>query len=216
MAEEERIVMAPCSDCVGKRKHKILFETAQYEEETVEKYAMIECCGCGRISMGYQRVWKYDGSVDNDYFPSPVSRKEPNWVYWVWLGQFRASDEKEAAKLMFLLREIYRAVHGGQYRLAAMGIRALLEQVMIMKVGDLPTFNDKLDAFQRDGYISAIQRGSMRATLDVGDAAMHRGFVPTEQDLNVALDVVEGVMAPIFGHANEAEALAKRVPPRKP
>jgi hypothetical protein len=215
MGEEERIIMAPCSNCIGKRRHKVLFETAQQEEETVEKYAMIECCGCARISMGYQRVWKDDGSVDNDFFPSPVSRKEPDWVYWVWLGQWRTSSEQEAAKLMFLLKEVYQAVHGSQYRLAAMGIRALLEQVMIMKVGDLPTFNEKLDAFQGDGYISAIQRESMRATLDVGDAAMHRGFVPTEQDLNVALDVVEGVMAPIFGHANEARALAKRVPPRK-
>jgi Domain of unknown function (DUF4145) len=215
MGEEERIIMAPCSNCIGKRRHKVLFETAQQEEETVEKYAMIECCGCARVSMGYQRVWKMDGTVDDDFFPSPVSRKEPDWVYWVWLGQFRTSSEQEAAKLMFLLKEVYQAVHGSQYRLAAMGIRALLEQVMIMKVGDLQSFNEKLDAFQRAGYISAIQRESMRATLDVGDAAMHRGFVPTEHDLNVALDVVEGVMAPIFGHANEAMALAKRVPPRK-
>lgn len=214
MAEEEQIIMAPCSNCIGQRRHKVLFETAQQEEETIEKYAMIECCGCSRISMSYQRVWKYDGSVDSDFFPSPVSRKEPDWVYWIWLGQFRTSAEQEAAKLTFLLKEIYQAVHGCQYRLAAMGIRALLEQIMIMKVSDLPTFNDKLDAFQRDGYISAIQRASMSATLDVGHAAMHRGFVPSERDLNIALDVVEGVMAPIFGHANEAKALASRVPPR--
>lgn len=129
MSEADKIIMAPCSNCVGKRRHKVLFETAQQEEETVEKYAMIECCGCGRISMGYQRVWKDDGTVDNDFFPSPVSRKEPDWVYWVWLGKWRSSAEQEAAKLMVLLREVYQAVHGSQYRLAAMGIRALLEQV---------------------------------------------------------------------------------------
>jgi hypothetical protein len=33
----------------------------------------------------------------------------------------------------------------------------------------------------------------MRATLDVGDAAMHRAFLPIEQDLTLALDIVEGV-----------------------
>jgi hypothetical protein len=49
-----------------------------------------------------------------------------------------------------------------------------------------------------------------------GDAAMHRGFLPTEQELNVALDVVERVFAPIFGHKTEAEKLADRVPPRRP
>jgi hypothetical protein len=97
-----------------------------------------------------------------------------------------------------------------------MGIRALLEQVMIQKVGDLKTFDMKLDAFQNAGFISAIQRDAMRATLDVGDAAMHRGYVPTETDLKLALDIVEGVLAPIYDHRSEAEKMADRVPPRPP
>jgi hypothetical protein len=37
---------------------------------------------------------------------------------------------------------------------------------------------------------------------------------PTEQDLKIALDVVEGILAPIFGHKDAAEKLADRVPPR--
>ena len=97
-----------------------------------------------------------------------------------------------------------------------MGIRALLEQVMIQKVGDLKTFDMKLDEFQKQGYISAIQRDAMRATLDVGDAAMHRAFLPTEKDLTLALDIVEGVLAPIYDHRTEAEKMADRVPPRAP
>jgi len=32
-----------------------------------------------------------------------------------------------------------------------------------------------------------IQRDAMRAVLDVGDAAMHRAFKPTEKELKVAL-----------------------------
>jgi hypothetical protein len=55
----------------------------------------------------------------------------------------------------------------------------------------------------------------MRSTLDVGDAAMHRAYKPTEQDLKIALDIVEGVFALIFGHG-AAESLADRVPPRAP
>jgi hypothetical protein len=67
-----------------------------------------------------------------------------------------------------LLHEIYQAVHGGQYRLAAMGIRALLEQIMMPKVGDLGSFEKQLDAFEKAGYISFIQRDTMKATLEVG------------------------------------------------
>jgi hypothetical protein len=55
------------------------------------------------------------------------------------------------------------------------------------------------------GLISNIQRDAMRATLDVGDAAMHRGYNPKEGELRIALDVLDGVCAPIFGHADEAK-----------
>jgi hypothetical protein len=121
---------------------------------------------------------------------------------------------KQENDLVSLLREIYQAVDGDQHRIAAMGIRALLEQVMVMNVGDIGGFDKKLDAFQAGGFISAIQRGAMRATLDVGDAAMHRGFKPSEDDLSTALDIVEGVMAAIYAHRQAAEQLAGRVPPR--
>jgi hypothetical protein len=96
-----------------------------------------------------------------------------------------------------------------------MGIRALLEQVMIAKIGDVGGFDKKLDAFQKAGFISLIQRDAMRATLDVGDAAMHRAFEPDGKELNTALDIVEGVMSAIYSHREAAEKLADRIPPRK-
>jgi hypothetical protein len=121
------------------------------------------------------------------------------------------TDEERIGDLIF---EVYRAVDAKQHRLAAMGIRASLEQIMILKMGDKGTFNQKLDAFQQGGFISGIQRDAMRATLDVGDAAMHRGYNPKEGELRIALDVLDGVCAPIFGHVDEAKNMATRVPPR--
>jgi len=129
----------------------------------------------------------------------------------------RASGSKnDDAALGLLLHEIYQAVHGGQYRLAAMGIRALLEQIMVSKVGDLGSFEKQLDAFEKAGYISFIQRDAMKATLEVGHAAMHRAYEPTEEDVKVALDIVEGVMAPLYHHQSKAEKMVDRVPPRPP
>jgi hypothetical protein len=174
---------------------------------------LMSCGGCSTISMGHQRRWIEDGSVDHRYYPSPVSRKMPLWMVLWSMGLGR---EKGEAAIGAVLMEVYQAVDGGQYRLAAMGIRALLEQVMIHKVNDLKGFDRKLDEFQKQGYISAIQRDAMRATLDVGDAAMHRAFLPTEKDLTLALDIVEGVLAPIYDHRTEAEKMADRVPPRRP
>jgi hypothetical protein len=211
MAEGTKIVQAPCSSCIRKTKHEVLFETSHQNEETQDTYVMMSCGGCSMVSMGHQRLWISDGSVDHRYYPSPVSRKMPSWMFLWSIGLGKAKGDAAIGAVMM---EVYQAVDGGQYRLAAMGIRALLEQVMIQKVGDLKTFDMKLDEFQNGGFISAIQRDAMRATLDVGDAAMHRGFVPTENDLMLALDIVEGVLAPIYDHRTEAEKMADRVPRR--
>jgi len=161
--------------------------------------------------MGYQRVWTDDGDTDHEFYPAPITRKQPVWVLELVLGFF--GKDKQA--IGGLLSEVYQAVANGQRRLAAMGIRAALEQVMIATIGDLKTFDDKLDAFQNGGYISLVQRDAMRATLNVGDAAMHRGHLPTDEDLRLALDIVEGVFAPIFAHKDKAQKLGDAVPPRK-
>jgi Domain of unknown function (DUF4145) len=120
-----------------------------------------------------------------------------------------AGNQKVDVALGSLLHEIYQAVHGEQYRLAAMGIRALL------KVGDLGSFEKQLDAFASAGYISLIQLNTMKGTLEVGHAAMHRAYKPTEEDVKVALDIVEGVMAPLYHHGTKAEKMADRGHPER-
>jgi hypothetical protein len=85
---------------------------------------------------------------------------------------------------------------------------------MIATIGDLRTFDENLDAFQSAGYISLVQRDAMRATLNVGDAAMHRWHSPSDRDLELTLDSVEGVFAPIFARKDPTQRLGDAVPPR--
>jgi Domain of unknown function (DUF4145) len=152
----------------------------------------------------------FDGTKGNAvYYPSPVSRQKPSWLWTLASFPPNPGDEN----LGDLMHEIYQAVDGGQHRLAAMGIRALLEQVMISKIGDDGTFQQKMERFQERGFISLIQRDAMRETIEVGHAAMHRSFAPTAKELNKALDIVEGIMAAVYDHSEAALTLAKRVPP---
>lgn len=213
MTEVGERIKAPCSMCIRWTMHNVLSQARRSDEFFSYDYSTLSCGGCDTVSMMVVRNWLTPSRDDETrtYYPSPVSRKIPAWLAFMRLGVTSAEEEG----IGDLMHEVYAAVDAKQYRLAAMGIRATLEQVMILKVGDLQTFNQKLDAFEKAGFISSIQRESMRATLDVGDAAMHRGFVPKERELAVALDVVEGVMAPIFGHYEDAKALSQRVPARK-
>jgi len=202
---------APCSICVTQTTHVALYEKAVHKDQRTTTYTMLECRGCGKVCLGEHVRFDWVGEEEMNYYPEPVSRKEPTWLLSLIVEE-NTKDRHPGV----LLHEIYQAVHGGQYRLAAMGVRALLEQVMVSKVGDLGSFEKHLDAFQEAGYISFVQRETMVATIEVGHATTHRGHLPNAEDLQVALDIVEGIMAPIYHHQGAAEKMVDRVPPRPP
>jgi hypothetical protein len=213
-------IRAPCSVCVMKATYQNVLHSVKARNGH-SQYDLIECAGCGNISMrqttklkGYKPLLKVKGFKLEPfvrYFPSPVSRQRPGWIWGLAWG---IEGEENVDKLGDLLQEIYEAVAGGQLRLAAMGVRSLLEQMMVAKVGDQGTFAKNLNAFQEKGFISLIQRDAMSAILDAGHAVTHRAFEPLKDDLNTALDIAEGIFAAIYIHANAANKVADRVPPR--
>jgi hypothetical protein len=107
------------------------------------------------------------------------------------------------------------ALQNDQPYLAAMGIRALLEQIMVTKCGDRGTFNKNLDAFQTDGYVSPVQRERLKTVLEVGHAAIHRGYKPSKEDLMTLVDLTEVIVQTFYLHGSKVEDLKKKIPPRK-
>ena len=204
-----RTVLAPCSSCLRRTKHTVLHEVKQTGEEGTELNTLLECGGCSTVSLGVKST-DASGFVTHAYYPAPVSRKLPTWAVFMRLGL----DGDHEETLGDLLHEIHQAVQAKMPRLAAMGVRSLLEHLMIAKVGDHRSFEKNLDEFQKGGYISLVQRDAITALLDVGHAATHRSFKPTIEDLNLALDIVEGVLASIYEHGPAATKMTDRVPPK--
>jgi Domain of unknown function (DUF4145) len=202
------IKYAPCVMCTRVTKHHVIERRSRSDEDIRDMYYFLECAGCGAVSMA--NVWNSGGEDEARYYPSPISRKPPDWL---WQLRFLfGADEKP---LGALLNEIYEAVQGKQHRLALMGIRAFFEQLMIAKVGDQKSFGANLAAFLDAGFIARNQRVAIEHILESGHATMHRGYEPIEADLNTALDIVEAITATIFFHEQEAKKVAARVPPRQ-
>lgn len=197
---------APCSNCLTNTEHNVFFSVdgGNVDDWCEPHYDLLECAGCKDISL--RMVLKHiDDTKSVHYFPSPASRKVPDWL----------SVGYVARPLGSLLHEIYQATRGGQLRLAIMGIRALIEQVMVQKVGDKGSFLKNLDAFQQAGYVSLVQRDALNDILDAGHAAIHRAYQPKAKDIQIALDITEGVLAAIYVHADAAKEVSERVPARR-
>jgi hypothetical protein len=151
---------APCMLCTQVTKHHVIARKDRSTEEGSDVYYFLECAGCGAVSMA--NVWNVTGENEARYYPSPISRKPPDWL---WKLRFLfGEDEKPLGEL---LHEIYEAVQGKQHRLALMGIRAFFEQLMIAKVGDHKSFGANLTAFLNAGFIAKKSADRNRAHTGV-------------------------------------------------
>lgn len=210
MTLDAKRCLAPCGECTKKTYHNILYSVSRTTSRDItNRHHLLQCGGCESVSMAH--TYNSPHSKDVTYYPSPVPRILPDWLFEFEIGLIGGEKEEQIGKL---LQEVYAAVRGGQYRLATMGIRSVLEQVIVAKVGDHQTFSKNLEEFYAAGYISLVQRDALNESLEAGHAATHRFFNPTEQEVGILLNITEGILAAIYIHPDQAEFLSKRVPKR--
>ena len=213
---------AHCNACGGDRTHKLLYsEKSSWDEQGIcggETYDLVKCCGCGSLKLRLEQ-WCSEDDCDEQghliprvsYYPPAVFRPKPKWFYELVL-----EVNWDDGNIHDLLSEIYVALQNNQRALAAMGIRALLEKVMIEKSGDHGTFTANLKEFENQGYVSRIQRERLETILEAGHAAMHRLYKPSKEDLITLVDITESVIESIYIHGNKVEKLKNGIPPRTP
>jgi hypothetical protein len=97
-----------------------------------------------------------------------------------------------------------------------MGARALLDMVIVEKVGDVGTFADKLKKLESEKYISGKNREVLAAALDIGSAAAHRGHAAKNSQIDAVMDIVENLLQAVYVLPDMAAELKRSTPPRPP
>lgn len=174
----------------------------------MDRYEMLKCCGCDRVLLRHMSWFMDDPEPTVRFYPPAMFRKEPAWSF-----SFRISPR--LAFVHQLLREIYVGIQNDTKMTATMGVRALLEHVIIDKVGDQGTFSRNLTEFASKGFISEQQRSILEAVLEAGHATIHRSYQPSDEDLHTCVDIAESILQTLYVHPGKAARLAKRVPPRE-
>ncbi|WP_367882969.1 DUF4145 domain-containing protein [Pseudomonas syringae] len=180
-----------CNKCSGITKHDCLSEknesqdvcTDEYEYSWSKTSRFIECRGCEEVTL---RVdwWhsEYDASEDVDFYPPRISRQYPKW------------STRLPRDWQSMLREIYAALHADSRRLAMMGARTIVDMYMNDTVGDVGGFAKKLNKLVSDGYLGRQDKDVLDTALEAGHAASHRGHLPTANDINHVMDIVENLL----------------------
>jgi hypothetical protein len=200
-----------CNECHGKTWHKRLKEVHDSGSERVaDDYAlwwditheMFECRGCNSVVMRRTHELSEWDSPDVRFFPPPVSRRKPEWFYEI------------PNEIRLLLEETYNSLDANSTSLPLMGARALLDMLIVDKVGDAGTFTEKMKTLENKGFISAKNREILEVALDAGNAAAHRGYRAKHQDVQAVMDIVENLLQATYVLGDVAAELKKSTPPR--
>ena len=170
-----------------------------------DDYHVLRCMGCDAVSVLHRHEFsEYDGYSEYRY-PPASTRKRPHWFILFSFGR---------GVVARVMAQIYSAFDNESYRLCAIGIRALIEDIMIDKVGENGSLGKNIDAFITAGFVAEKSVAAFRAHIvETGNASMHRGHEPTKTDIETLLDVVEGLVADIYVYPAQIKNLSP-TPPR--
>jgi len=223
MAPETVTVSAHCDGCGGDRKSlKKATHTNSGDDEGVswsETYEILECCGCGKMSV--RRIFwlsEWD-NIDQDpvtgkprlirgeeitCWPPVTKRKQPEW-----------SKKLQDDILRQVMAEVYQALNGGLIVLSSIGTRTLLDRAMFLCIGDPKGgFQGKLKLMLDNGHVGKDELDILGTITDAGSAAAHRGFAPSAETLHTIVDTVENFLHREFVLKLAAKKVKDATPPR--
>ena len=209
---KNKVEWVHCNQCLRQTRHevvatRVLTETEEVEDDSftiawTTTCTMLECRGCGSVTLRRQIV-SHDVDVDKtDFYPPQIARQIPRWIYDL------PSDFTP------LVEEIYAALHANSKRLALMGARAVVDLFMNTTIGDIGGFQKKLEKLVEAGYLSKKNKEILEAALDAGHAAAHRSHNPSAEDVNLVFDIVENLIQTI-AFKEKVEELKKHTPGRQ-
>jgi hypothetical protein len=176
-----------CNKCQGETRHATLSIHSRHYTEAdeafprviAEEWIVIQCRGCDSIKVCVTQNSTDFKTPRETHYPAVESRRLPKWA-------LQLPDEFQE-----LFREIYKALNAECPCLSTMGVRALIDQMLNDRVGDVGGFAMKLGEAVKNGLLTDAQRQMIEAAVEAGHAASHRGFRPTSQQLSDALDIAE-------------------------
>ena len=220
-----------CNNCTGKRQHEVLFHkkftwseqvSEDFGVDGADTYELLKCCGCNNVQLRHSNWFSEDFDLSTGkavlhvkHYPPPTFREKPKWLYTNYLSHNVIFIPEFKDTIEALISEIYIALQNNAPQLALLGIRALLEAIMIDKVDDRGNFKGNIKEFQKAGYISSKQKEVLEPVLEAGHAAMHRGYKPDPHEVASLMDITESIIETIYINEYRTKNLSKNIPPRK-
>lgn len=199
-----------CNKCQRETNHSVRHcldndrndGTSQAPRPVHEEWRLLQCNGCDSIHVHVTEASPNDKSPRCACYPPRQFRCLPSWY------------PDLSGELQVLIREIYLALSAECPTLAVMGARTLVDKLLTESLGDIGGFQQKLNAAVDHGVFTRGVAENVAAAVEVGHAASHRGYAPTQQEVFDVLEIVEHCLQASYVLNDKSRRLIVSVPPR--
>ncbi len=189
-----------CGHCKNETRHRSVYhgrlnkppQQRKHTETIYETYDVLECQDCKNLTLCVDKYVHPGPMIGDPYvinkslYPPASVRVRPSWLNKL---------NRNVAKLV---REIYGALDNSLFSVASTGIRTVLDQMLLDKIGDSGTFKSKLEKMEQNNLIDSDERDILETVVDAGSASAHRGFNPSKKTIGDMLDIVEAMLEKIY------------------
>jgi hypothetical protein len=181
------------SDC------DLKYEKIDYTADFSNDYQIVKCAGCNTISYrNYNCFSAYQGIDDNgtreERFPAPQKRTGRCFNFL-------------PSSLTRIYLEVITTYNNNGFILCAAGIRAILEGVCKEKGIEGNNLKQKIIKMYEQELITQAHKSILHKLRFLGNTALHKLQMPTHEEIEAALDIIEHIVEGLYEIVGKAEIL---------
>lgn len=218
-------VRADCPKCGPNRNAQIVARHTEHqsdgEVESWDTYRVIRCAGCSHIQLQIVSAFSEDYDLEEAPDGTPYMKLNERITYWPPLTKRAKPDwlrgiEQRDDTLGAILAELYKALDNDMPMAASVAMRTGLDRATaLLKIDPAATFDEKLKALVTAGEIAPLDYRVLAPLVNAGNAAAHRGWMPTSSELNTMTLILEAFLHRAFILNMQVKKLAKGIPKKK-
>lgn len=202
-----------CVKCHGETNHDILEKhEINFRDEYLcdEYYYIVKCKGCENITFRYE-FHDIDGGyplVDNEWYVPITVSTYPNVI----------RNHRPLQEMYYVpetIKELYQqslsAYKEGAKILAGLGFRGIIEAVCNDQAISGDNLQERIGKLANNGIISKMNADLLHAIRFLGNDAAHEIKNPSDQQLSVALRIIEHMINSLYILEREAEGVFETV-----
>jgi hypothetical protein len=233
------ILCGHCPNCDGHRNAEVLAEDTIVEEDKASgvssksTYSILRCLGCDRRYIRYVEACSEDSELEKNpetgelfwelkervtYWPTGRSDRDEESPgqhvrgrpQWLWFA-FEFNNPEFAA----LLKELYTALDNNLHVLATIGIRTVFDcAAQLLGCDPSQSFPEKLKELTAGNKIGGEEKEILSILTNAGNAAAHRGWKPTANDIEALMDALENFLHRAFVLKHNLRKVKQNIPLR--